>query len=277
MYNWDTMSRSIVLSNGELCVALDSHGIVRDLYYPYVGYEDHVRGHYLHRIGVWVDGRLSWLSDDPAWEISISCEEEALASSIVARHSALHIELAFKDIVYNEKPVFIRRVTVTNGTDHAREIKLYFAHQFEIYKAHGGDTAFFDPASHSVIHYKGQRVFLISATLDSEQFTDYATGVTGFNGQDGTHRDAEDGILSQNPIEHGPADSVIGLYGNYTAGQSRTGYYWLCAAKSLDEAHVLNDYVIKKTPEHLVRTTSDYWRAWIMLMHGISKDFLLST
>jgi GH15 family glucan-1,4-alpha-glucosidase len=257
------MSRSIVLSNGELCVALDNHGIVRDLYYPYVGYEDHIRGHYLHRVGVWVDGRLSWLSDDPAWEISISCQEEALASAIVARHRDLKIELAFTDTVYNEKPIFIRRVTVTNGTDREREIKLYFAHQFEIYKAHGGDTAFFDPVSHAVIHYKGHRVFLISATLDNEQFTDYATGVTGFNGQDGTHRDAEDGVLSKNPIEHGPADSVIGLYGNYTAGQSRTANYWLCAAQSLDEAHLLNVYAITKTPEHLIRTSNDYWRAWI--------------
>jgi GH15 family glucan-1,4-alpha-glucosidase len=257
------MSRSIVLSNGELCVALDKFGEVRDLYYPHVGYEDHVRGHYLHRVGVWVDGTMSWLSDDPAWEISISCEEEALASAIVARHPRLKVELSFKDIVYNEKPVFVRRVTVTNESDKAREIKLYFAHQFEIYKAHGGDTAFFDPASHSIIHYKGHRVFLISATIDGEQFTDYATGRTGFNGQEGTHRDADDGILSQNPIEHGPADSVMGLYANYTAGQSRTAYYWLSAAKSLAEAHELNDYVVMKSPEHLVRTASDYWRAWI--------------
>ena len=257
------MSRSIVLSNGELCVALDNHGIVRDLYYPHVGYEDHVRGHYLHRVGVWIDGQMSWLSDDPEWQISISCEEEALASAIVARHARLKVELAFKDIVYNEKPVFVRRVTVTNESDRAREIKLYFAHQFEIYKAHGGDTAFFDPASHSVIHYKGHRVFLIAATLDGEPFADYATGRTGFNGQEGTHRDADDGILSQNPIEHGPADSVIGLYANYPAGQSRTAFYSLSAAKSIAEARKLNEYVVKKTPEHLLRTASDYWRAWI--------------
>ncbi|HVM73469.1 MAG TPA: glycoside hydrolase family 15 protein [Candidatus Paceibacterota bacterium] len=257
------MSRSIALSNGELCVALDNHGLVRDLYYPHVGYEDHVRGHYIHRIGVWIDGTMSWLSDDTQWQISIACEEEALASSIVARHPRLKVELAFKDVIYNEKPVFIRRVTITNDSDRTRDIKLYFGHQFEIYKAHGGDTAFFDPASHSIIHYKGHRVFLISARLDNEPFGDYATGRTGFNGQEGTHRDADDGILSQNPIEHGPADSVIGLYGSYTPGQSRTAYYWLVAAPSIADARELNDYVVRKSPEHLVRTTTDYWRAWV--------------
>jgi GH15 family glucan-1,4-alpha-glucosidase len=257
------MARSIILSNGELCVALDKFGEVRDLYYPHVGYEDHVRGHYVHRVGVWIDGAISWLSEDPAWEISISCEEEALASAIVAKHPRLQVTLAFKDVVYNEKPVFLRRVTVTNESDRPREIKLYFAHQFEIYKAHGGDTAFFDPASHSIIHYKGHRVFLIAATLDGVPFNDYATGRTGFNGQEGTHRDADDGILSQNPIEHGPADSVIGIYANYTAGQSHVAYYWIAAAKSIAEAHELNGSIVMKSPEHLVRTTSDYWRAWI--------------
>src|SRR5580693_3946726 len=106
------MSRSIVLSNGELCVALDGSGSVRDLYYPHVGYEDHVRGHYIHRVGVWVDGRLSWLSEDPAWKISILCEEEALQSAITARNDAIGVELAFTDLVYNERPVFIRKVSV---------------------------------------------------------------------------------------------------------------------------------------------------------------------
>ena len=257
------MSRSIVLSNNELCVALDKFGEVRDLYYPHVGYEDHVRGHYLHRVGVWVDGQISWLSDDPAWEISIASEEEALASAIVARHPRLKIELAFKDVVYNEKPVFVRRVSITNGSDRSREIKLYFGHQFEIYKAHGGDTAFFDPISHSIIHYKGRRVFLISARLDGTPFNDFATGRTGFNNQEGTHRDADDGVLSQNPIEHGPADSVIGLYGTYTPGQSRTVYYWLAAAQSIAQARDLNVYVVRKSPEHLLTATADYWRAWV--------------
>src|ERR1700722_9182691 len=107
------MSRSIVLSNGELCVALDNFGLVRDIYYPHVGYEDHVRGHYIHRVGVWVDGSISWLLDGD-WEIAILCEEESLASNIVARNARLAVELVFKDVVYNEKPVFVRRVTVTN-------------------------------------------------------------------------------------------------------------------------------------------------------------------
>lgn len=257
------MSRSIVLSNGELCVALDSAGLVRDLYYPRVGLEDHVRGHYIHRVGVWVEGEMSWLGEDSGWEITVSCEEEALASNIVARHPRLNVQLTFKDIVYNERPIFIRRIQISNEAERAREIKLYFAHQFEIYKSHGSDTAYFDPISHSIIHYKGQRVFLMSATLDSEPFEDYATGIANFLGHEGTHRDADDGALSKNPIEHGPADSILGVYGSYAPHQSRSCYYWIAAGHSIAEAQELDQYIEKKTPEHLLRTTTDYWKAWV--------------
>ena len=270
------MSRSLVLSNGELAIALDERGEVRDIYYPHVGLEDHVRGHYLHRVGVWVEGRMSWFSDDGAWDIHMSTETDALASVITARHAELQVELVFKDIIYNEKPVFVRRISMKNLADRNREIKLYFGHQFEIYKSHGSDTAYFDPVSHSVIHYKGHRVFLIGAMLDGIPFQDYATGRANFQGKEGTHRDADDGQLSKNPIEHGPADSVIGLYGSFAPGQSRTAYYWMAAAQSIAQAHELNGYVTRKSPEHLIKTASNFWHAWVSAyawdFTGLSDD-----
>ncbi|MBM3261331.1 glycoside hydrolase family 15 protein [Candidatus Kaiserbacteria bacterium] len=257
------MSRSIVLSNGELCVAIDHHGFVRDLYYPHVGLEDHVRGHYIHRIGVWVDGEISWLSDDASWEITVGCEERALTSAITARNSRIGVELAFKDVVYNERPIFLRNVAVTNTTDRSREIKLYFHQQFEIYKSHGGDTAYFDPTSHAIIHYKGRRVFLVGASMSGEPFSDYATGITGFLGKEGSYRDADDGMLSRNPIEHGQVDSTIGLYSTYAPGETHTVYYWLAAAQSINEVLEHHQYVQKKGPEHLVQTVSNFWNAWL--------------
>ena len=257
------MSRSIVLSNGTLAVALDSRGALRDLYYPHVGYEDHVRGHYVHRVGIWVDGRLSYLSEDHAWAITVSCEKDSLQSAIYARNDALQVELTFTDMVYSERPIFMRRVCVKNLADRERTIKLYFAHEYEIYKSHGSDTAYFDPISHSIIHYKGRRVFLMNATLDDEPFQDFATGRMNFQGKEGTHRDAEDGRLSQNPVEHGPADSAIGVYGEYQSGQVRVAHYWIAAGQFIHEAQELNSYIIKKTPEYLVRGAAGMWKDWL--------------
>ncbi|MBV9159206.1 MAG: glycoside hydrolase family 15 protein, partial [Candidatus Kaiserbacteria bacterium] len=123
--------RSIVLSNGQLCVALDEHALVRDIYYPYVGLEDHVRGHYIHRIGVWVNGKISWFSE-PGWRITVACEDSALASRVVAVNDELGVEIVSTDLIYNEEPVFVRRLSIKNISGESRVIKLYFAHQFEI-------------------------------------------------------------------------------------------------------------------------------------------------
>lgn len=253
----------MILSNGELCVALDEHALIRDIYYPYVGLEDHVRGHYVHRIGIWVDGTMSWFDEDPRWEIKIGSETDALASVVTAWHPMLRVEISLKDIVYHEKPVLIRRASIVNTGDVNRVIKIYFGHQFEIYKSHGSDTAYFDPTTHSIIHYKGHRVFLMSGTLDGERFQDYVMGRANFQGKEGSHRDADDGVLSKNPIEHGPADSVMGLYASYAPGQSRIVYYTLSAAKSIHEAHELQDFIDKKSPEHMIKEAMNFWHAWV--------------
>lgn len=256
------MARSIVLSNGELCVALDAHGAVRDLYYPHVGQENHLRGHYMHRLGVFVDGRLSWLSDGE-WQIDITTEEEALASVIVARHVDLGVDLRITDTIAADKPVFIRRVTVENRFEATREIKLYFGQQFEIQKMHGSDTAYYDPRTKSIIHYKGKRVFLIGAELDGVPFNDFATGRAHFHDREGSHRDAEDGVLSKNPIEHGPADSVIGLYAMYAHGETRQCEYWIAAAQSIAGAQELSAHIKSRHPERMFATAQSEWRTWV--------------
>ncbi len=256
------MSRSLILSNSTLCVALDNRATVRDIYYPHVGLEDHLRGHYVHRVGVWCEGRISWLSSGE-WEISMSCEEGALVGVTTAHHPELNVTLTLTDFVCHDKNVFIRRVTVTNDIDREREIKLYFSQQFEIHKMHGSDTAYFDPASHSVIHYKGRRVFLMSGTLEKKGFADYATGRANFHGQEGSHRDADDGELSKNAIEHGPADSIIGFYATYAPHESRLCDYWLIAAQTIPEALTAHSALKKATPAKLLKTTQAFWNKWV--------------
>ncbi|MBP7767169.1 hypothetical protein KA068_01460, partial [Candidatus Saccharibacteria bacterium] len=62
------MARLAVLSNGSLSVGLNEHGLVHDFYYPYVGLDNLTTARSVHhKIGVWVDGRFSWV-DDGSWE-----------------------------------------------------------------------------------------------------------------------------------------------------------------------------------------------------------------
>ena len=256
------MPKALTLGNGNVLVGIDHVGQVRDFYFPYVGLENHVGGTNVHRIGVYTDGVLAWLSD-PSWEVMVESAEESLTGITHAENRTLGVSLRISDTVYNERNIFLRRITIKNLRGTTRAIKLYFAQQFELSESSRAHTAYYDPGTHSIIHYRGKRVFLLSARLDGVAFDDYSTGVFHAEGKEGTHRDAEDGVLSKNPIEHGSADSVIGLSADYAAGEERIASYWICVAKSHRYAKRLNALVLHKSPAHMEKTSTDFWRAWI--------------
>ena len=236
--------RSLVLGNGSFLVTLDGAGEVRDLYFPHVGLENHAGGELRHRLGIYIDGRISWLASDPGWRIRVECAEDSLESRVSAEHDALGISLSFKDIVYNESDIFLREVLVKELGGRARSAKLFFGQEFEISRAPGGDTAYYDPATGSIIHYKGPRAFLINGRHGETPFDDYAIGLFGVEGKDGAWRDAEDGVLSKNAIEHGSVDSIIGFSLSLAAHGEETVRYWLAAGDSVDHAPRLTAHVL---------------------------------
>lgn len=256
------MPKSLVLGNGNILIGLDKFAQVKDFYFPYVGLENQIGGHHVHKIGVWVANKLSWI-DDGSWEIKINYVFETLISQIEAINHNLKIKLEFSDAVYNETDIFVREVTVFNLEDQERAVKLFFHQKFEIYQSHRSDTAYFDPVKHVIIHYKGRRVFLINVASDLESFDDFSIGNFNIEGKEGTFKDAEDGELAKNPIEHGLVDSVVGFSMQLQSLDSKKVYYWIAAARLISEACELNDYILAKTPQHLIKTTGDFWRAWV--------------
>ncbi len=265
------MARSVVLGNGNILVGLDSRGQVRDFYFPYVGLENHVGGEggIYHRLGVWSDGRFSWF-DSEEWEIKIGYGGDTFRNTVSAVNRSLGVRLEFDDIVYNEKNILVRKI-IAKSTEGKHGIKIFFHQAFQIYESRRGDTAYFDPRNSSIIHYKGRRAFLINAFHNDKQFDEYSVGVFESEGKEGTYRDAEDGILSKNAIEHGQVDSVIGIPLRLEENKEEIVYYWIASGKSIEEVFELNSYVLEKTPEHLIRTTKDFWKAWVERDNFISQ------
>ncbi len=259
------MSRSVTVGNGSLLVGMDARGQVRDLYYPFVGEANHVSGasgNNVHRIGVYVDDQISWL-DNSDWKIVMGAEEGTCVGSMFAENLKLGITLASRDAVHNELSVFLRHFTITNLRDKSRTVKLFLAQQFNIYESRRGDTGFFDPRVNAVIHYKGNTTLLINAKSGKQSFQEYNIGLFGIEGKEGTYFDANDGILEQNPIEHGSVDSVLGLTFEIPRYESKEADYWIVCGKSIPEVHTLDDLVIKEGPERLINSTEAYWHAWL--------------
>jgi oligosaccharide amylase len=259
------MARAVTLGNGNLLVGLDGRGQVRDLYFPFVGEANHVSGasgNYVHRIGVYVDDRISWL-DDPSWRVTVGLEEDTCVGSLFAENQELGITLASRDVVHNEHNVFLRHFTIHNQRSETRTIKLFLSQQFRIYESRRGDTGFYDPRVNAIIHYKGDNTILVNAKSGKKSFQEYNIGLFGIEGREGTYLDAVDGVLEKNPIEHGSVDSVIGITFTIAGNAANDAFYWIVCGTSIAEVHTLDELVIKEQPERLISSTEGYWHAWL--------------
>jgi len=256
------MARSLVLGNGNVLVCYDEWGQVRDLHFPQVGLENHVGEKLMHRIGIHVDGCTYWLCDG-GFSISIRYDADTLVANVEVQHAELGVRLVFIDTVYNEHDVFVRHIEVHNEHDTDRLIKLYFNQQFHISESERGDSGYYSPDLHALIHYKGRRVFLVSARTDDAYFDDYSVGLLGIEGKEGTWRDADDGQLSKSAIEHGSVDSVLGLTLFISARASRTVSYWIAVGTTYGTVERYHRDILTRGPEHLIKTTRDFWRAWV--------------
>jgi len=261
------MARAIVVSNGEMCVTLDLSGRVRDVYYPYVGLENQVSGE-PHKIGIRINGVFSWIESD-AWEISIGYKPATMVSKLLAKNKQLGVSVVMEDAVYNESNVWLRQVEVYNNTNSPLEIQLFFHQVYMISESRKRNTAFYDPTHNTVVHYKGRRVFVVNAcTSQGSGIDEYSVGAFQSEGKEGTYKDAEDGTLGKNAVEHGNVDSVIRLsLGSCEGKQKVMASYWVCAAESIDAAYLLNSVVLEKTVEGMLHSTEEFWRAWLNKQH----------
>src|SRR5207247_9643074 len=74
------MPRDIPVGNGNLLVTFDAQYQLRDIYFPFVGMEDHTAGNAC-RFGVWADGRFRWTADED-WERKLHYAHETLSTDV---------------------------------------------------------------------------------------------------------------------------------------------------------------------------------------------------
>ncbi len=88
------MPKDIPVGNGNLLLNFDSDYRIRDVYFPYIGQEDHSKGH-IFRFGIWVDGRFSWMG--PEWEKDLRYHDNSLVTDVRLKNQALGLELRCHD------------------------------------------------------------------------------------------------------------------------------------------------------------------------------------
>jgi GH15 family glucan-1,4-alpha-glucosidase len=167
-------------------------------------------------------------------------------------------------------------------------VQCFFHHDFYIYGDKQKDTAFFEPHTKSVIHYRQNRYFLVGGTtsdpvnsmpseipnefhplsrdethIDHAGITSFSIGKANYRGLEGTWRDAEDGVLSRYPIEQGSVDSTVEIDCVVRGDRGTWVYVWVCAGKKISEVHGLQHFLLEETPEQVKQSARNYWRGWV--------------
>ena len=199
-------------------------------------------------------GNFSWLPD--GWRIHRDYLDESLVTNVELQNDALDIRIVANDAVDFHENLYLKKLVVENLSDKEREIKLFFAHDFRIYGNAIGDTAAFRPETNGLLHYKGERYFLVGIYA-KEKFgiEEYAIGNKETGVFEGTWRDAEDGVLSGNPIAQGSVDSVLAIPLKIRGKSKESCFYWICCGKNWEEVKTLNDAVKKKGPDLFLTRT----------------------
>ena len=198
------------------------------------------------------------------WKKDLRYQDDSLVTDVALTHEGLGLTLRCHDAVDIQLDVYVRRIEITDLSGDAREVRLFFSHDFHLYGHEIGDTAYFDPRTESIIHYKVNRYFLANCCADDKRVADYfSCGVKDAPGRRPSWKDAEDGELVESPIAWGLAESTVGVRLSLPARGTRTAFHWLAAGKRYEDVATLGRSVAEHTPSVLIERTSEYWRAWV--------------
>ena len=251
------MPRDIPVGNGSLLVAFDAQYRLADFYFPHVGMENQAAAKF--RFGVFTDGTLS-STDDVPWQRTLDYLRDTLVTDVLLQNEALGLRLRCYDAVDPDRCIYVRKIVVRNLRDAARDLKLFFHHDFALYGSGIGDTALFDPSTQAIIHYKSKRFVLVGCDAG---VSEYACARSALTGAEGTWRDAEDGELAMTAIAQGAVESAIGVPLHLEASGSATLFYWICAGRTYGEVRDLHEAVRSETAARILSRTGSHWYTWV--------------
>lgn len=255
------MARDIPVGNGDLLITFDTLYRVRDIYFPHVGWQNHTDGH-VQRFGVWVDGHLAWI-EDAGWQRELRYKADTLVTEVRLVHERLGLELICHDAVDFHEPIYFRVCHVRDLSGRSRDVRLFFHFDPSIKGSAVGDTANYDPNTSSVVIYKDDTYFLVSAADSHKSGIDHwAIGTKRVGGAEGTWRDAEDGQLGRNAISQGSVDATIGVHVHVPARGESKATMWLACGSSYADVKALNKKVLETGAERMLARTEAYWRLW---------------
>jgi len=286
--------RPLIFGNGRILICEDEKGTIRDVYFPYVGLENH--GNSI-KIGICDLDSLycSWLENWTIRQRYKSEFEESFCSRILEISEYREKEKGLREKIGNqgipetcreiisnigetifENPdiglritvweavhpsvnIFYRTFEIRNTSNVSRRLRLFSNQNYRILEAKIGETAVID--KQTLIHYKRDRYFLHAS---DPAFDQYAVGTAEWKGLEGTWRDMEDDAsLSGNPVSHGSVDSTLGwTLPELKPGESTRIHYWIVLGKKYCNVLKIHKRVKEAGRSALFHHNFNFWNSF---------------
>jgi GH15 family glucan-1,4-alpha-glucosidase len=254
------MPRHLCFGNGDFLLDFDKNFSIRDLLFPLIGKENHVKGNHC-RLGVWIDGEFSWINN--AWKRELKYKTDTLVGEVILEDPKQQVEIRIECCIHHFYDIFLRQIKVRNKTGEKKEVRLFFSFDFHINETDSGITAFYHPDFDAVVTYRHDVFFLVSGASQSAGMYEFSVGMSADKDLDQIWEDAKGGNLNNNLVSHGSVESAISLREKFAGNQERTFYSWLAAGRSLYEVSRLNSLVKEKGMQRLIAEAEEYSKAWL--------------
>ncbi len=258
--------------NGRILINFDEKGRIIDLYYPYIGMENQTAGNPI-RLAIWHDGKLSL---DEEWKADVSYLDYTNIVEIKHMIDKLNLSITSYNFVDLDEPIFYSIMKILNESNSEKNVKLFFVHDINLYANPFGDTAFYDPYTYSLIHYKSKRYLGFRAFTTTYSFSDYTVG------KGDLVSDLYDGYLGRNSIENGDVNSALGIEIRIDPKSFSKIYYVIVADRNLESLRRNMRKINFANVESSFTLTYMFWRNWLKnqrdlhLLDNIRKIYQVS-
>jgi len=286
--------RPLIFGNGRILICEDEKGTIRDVYFPYVGLENH--GNSI-KVGICDLDSLycSWLEN---WKIRQRYKSEfedrfcdrileiledrkdreevreetgnnealeacmEVVSNIgetVFENSEIGLRITVWEAVHPSVNIFYRTFEVRNISNNSKHLRLFSNQNYHILETKIGETAIID--KQTLIHYKRDRYFLHAS---DPAFDQHAVGTAEWKGLEGTWKDMEDDAsLSGNPVAHGSVDSTLGwTLPELKPGESTRVHYWIVLGKKYCNVLKIHKRVKEAGRSALFHHNFNFWNSF---------------
>ncbi|BAK54392.1 glycoside hydrolase family 15 protein [Sulfurisphaera tokodaii] len=244
--------RYLNIGNGRILINIDEFGRLTDLYFPYVGMENQSAGKPIRYY--FFDGKNIY--EDTKWKVTVNYMQDVNIAEIRADINET-VSLVFYDFTDLHDPLYYRIIKILNKGNEEIKGKLIFLIDLDLYSSSFGDTAFFDPQTSSIIHYKSKRYVGAKLFGIMKELSEYTIG------KDEVYYDVQDGRLSMKPIDNGNVQFAMAVDLDLLPKGTDKAYFVLAFERKLSDLRKLLSRISPTSVETTFTSNYMFWQNWI--------------